>query len=89
MKATEIASEMSVIIPGLRFCSSGRAICRKGSPPYRNMRTEKNGSIQPLPGKAGIEKPSRRWSIWLKSSTGTDSSSDTKKRVRNICSCPV
>ena len=56
---------MSVIIPGWRLRSSGTAICRKGTPPYRKTTTEKTGSIHWLPGKAGMVKPSSCWTIGL------------------------
>ena len=60
-----MASEMSVIMPGWRLRSSGTAICRKGTPPYRKTTTAKTGAIQWLPGRPACVKPSHFWSIGL------------------------
>ena len=42
---TVMASEISSIMPGLRLRTSGTAICRKGSPPYRKITTAKNAPL--------------------------------------------
>ena len=41
--ATLIASEMRVIMPGRRWRTSGRAICKKGTPPYKKIIVAKIG----------------------------------------------
>ena len=52
-KATEIASAMSVIMPGVRARSSLMAPCRNGQPPYTKTAVPKMAGIHRAPGIAG------------------------------------
>ena len=84
-----MASEISIIIPGSRFSSSVRAIERNGTPPYAKTITERTGVIQTLPGNIGAVYPKTSWMNSLKKMTGTERTSDTQNRRRNIPSWPV
>ena len=52
-KATRMASEMSVIIPGWRARTSASPPRRKTVPPYRKMTVPRIGGMRSLPGKSG------------------------------------
>jgi hypothetical protein len=54
-KATMIANESRVIIPGLRSASSPRAPRRKGRPPYRKTIVPRMAAAYRSPGKVGTE----------------------------------
>jgi ubiquinone biosynthesis protein len=54
-KATVIASEIKVIMPGIRSLSSPQALFKKTIPPYRKMTVPSTGSIHCEPGKLGAE----------------------------------
>ena len=54
-KATTIASEMRVIIPGFRSASSPWAPRMKTSPPYRKTIVPRIAGTYSMPGNIGIE----------------------------------
>jgi hypothetical protein len=56
MSATEMAREMSVIMPGWRFFSSGTAICKNGTPPYANTSVPNSAGMYFEPGNNGALK---------------------------------
>ena len=51
--ATVMASEISVIMPGVRSRSSRAAPCRNTQPPYRKTSDPNTAGMTPLPWKAG------------------------------------
>ena len=87
-KATVIANEIKVIIPGLRWASSERAMERNGKPPYTKMNVAKNGTISAAPTKSGASYPNQSCIDRLKINTGALNPRLTQNRLRNISSCP-
>jgi hypothetical protein len=89
VKATKIASEISIIIPGFLLFSSVLAIFRNGSPPYTKISTDNTGTINWLATKVIGWYPSQADTVALKYNTGMDRSVETINFLLNICSWPL
>ncbi len=61
--ATEMAMEMSSIIPGRRERTSASPPSRKGRPPQRKTTVPSTVATSESPGKLGGENPSQCWII--------------------------
>ena len=83
-KATVIAREMSVIIPGVLSAISPHAPFTKIHPPETYTAIPKTTGIQRAPGTAGGVNPSTRGIISPQMSVGTVSSSVTQNLFLNI-----
>jgi hypothetical protein len=82
--ATEMASAISVIIPGRRSRSSLIAPLMNGVPPYKNTAVPNTAGIHWDPGNCGAVNGSSCWSMWPHTSVGMVSSSEIRNLSRNI-----